>query len=125
MISAPARFAYLLLRAGAAFAFLYPPIHALFEPYSWIGYFPDFTRGYVDEMLMLHAFGVLEVVIALWILSGWKIFWPSILATFMLLAIVVFNPGEFPILFRDLSIAALTFSLAIMQMGKSEAPRAS
>lgn len=117
-ISSPARFAYLLLRAGAAFAFIYPPISALFEPYTWIGYFPAFTRGYVDEVYMLHAFGIVEVVIALWILSGWKIFWPSLLATAMLLAIVIFNPAEFPVLFRDLSIAALTFSLAIMNLPK-------
>jgi hypothetical protein len=120
-----ARFSYLLLRLGAAFAFLYPPINALFEPYSWIGYFPDFTRGYVDEMLMLHTFGVIEMIIALWILSGWNIFWPSIAATAMLVGIVVFNPGEFPILFRDLSIAALTFSLAIINFRKSAASGAS
>jgi uncharacterized membrane protein YphA (DoxX/SURF4 family) len=104
---------------GAAFAFLYPPIAALLgDPYSWIGYFPAFTRGYVDEMLMLHLFGAIEVIIGLWILSGVRIFIPSVLATLMLVAIVMFNLNQFDILFRDLSIASLTLSLAIMHAPK-------
>lgn len=115
-----ARTAYLLLRVGAAFAFLYPPVAALVgDPYSWIGYFPSFTRGYMDEMLMLHLFGVIEVVIGLWILLGIRIFIPSLLATAMLLAIVVFNLPQFDVLFRDLSIAALTLSLTLMHWPKS------
>lgn len=114
-VSPYARTAYLLLRVGAAFAFIYPPISALVgDPYTWIGYFPPFTRGFIDEVVMLHMFGVVEVGIGLWILSGYKIFVPALLATALLLGIVVFNPSEFPILFRDLSIAALTFALALM-----------
>ncbi|MEK7612920.1 MAG: hypothetical protein AAB449_02110 [Patescibacteria group bacterium] len=105
--------AYLLLRAGVALAFLYPPVSALFEPTAWIGYFPSFTRGFMDETLMLHAFGAVEVVLALWILSGWKIVWPSLTAAALLTAIVIFNPQEFPILFRDLSIAMAALALAI------------
>lgn len=114
-ISSQARTAYLLLRVGAAFAFLYPPVAALFgDPYTWIGYFPSFTRGYMDEVVMLHLFGAVEVLIGLWILSGVRIFIPCILATLMLVAIVIFNASQFDILFRDLSIAALTLSLALM-----------
>ena len=106
--------AHLALRAGVAFAFLYPAINALFNPYSWIGYFPPFMRGYVPDMVLLHAFGAMEVVIALWILSGKKIFWPSLAATALLLAIVVFDYHNFEILFRDLSIAAAALSLAFL-----------
>lgn len=119
-ITSHARAAYLLLRVGAAFAFLYPPLAALLgDPYSWIGYFPSFTRGYLDEMVMLHLFGVIEVLIGLWILSGVRIFIPSVIATAMLLAIVAFNLPQFDVLFRDLSIAALTLSLALMHAPRS------
>jgi len=122
VISSHARAAYLLLRMAAAFAFLYPALAALFgDPYSWIGYFPSFTRGYIDEMVMLHVFAVIEVVIGLWILSGYKIFIPSLIATAMLLAIVVVNFSQFDVLFRDLSLAGLTLALAVMHMP----PRAS
>ncbi len=108
------KLASIVLRAGAAFAFLYPPINALSDPYAWIGYFPPFTRGYVPDEVLLHGFGIVEVVIALWILSGWRVFWPSLAATAMLLGIVVFNLPNFQVLFRDLTIAAMPFSLVVI-----------
>lgn len=106
--------AILILRIGVSFAFLYPPISALSDPYSWIGYFPHFMRGYVPDMVLLHAFGALEAVIALWILSGRRIFWPAAAAAAMLVAIVALNTFEFELLFRDLSIAAAALALAVV-----------
>ena len=104
----------LLLRLGVAFAFLYPPVNAIIDPYAWVGYFPSFVRDMGPEMILLHVFGVVEVIIGLWILSGRKVFLPSAVATVMLLAIVVFNLGDFQVLFRDLCIAAMALSLALM-----------
>src|SRR4051812_31953404 len=106
------RLAQFILRLGVAFAFLYPPINAWTNPSDWIGYFPPFTRGVVDDMILLHAFGLVEIIIAVWILWGRNIFWPAAAATIMLVAIVVFNFNNFIVVFRDLSIAAAAFSLA-------------
>lgn len=101
-----------LLRLGVAFAFLYPPIHALSNPDSWIGYFPPFMFALgVPSDVLLHAFGMVEVALALWILSGWKILWPSLAAAAMLVAIVAFNLAQLEVLFRDLSIAAAALAL--------------
>ena len=108
------RLARLALQIGVAFAFLYPPLNALVDPSAWVGYFPPFMRGYAPDDVLLHAFGIAEVVIALWILSGWRIFWPSTAATALLLGIVVFNTGNFKVLLRDLSIAAMALSLAMV-----------
>lgn len=105
--------ANLLLRLGVAFAFLYPAIDEIFNPDSWIGYFPGFIRGFVPDMVLLHTFGALEVIIALWILSNKKIFWPSLAATAILLAIVCFDFNQFEIVFRDVTIAAVAASLAV------------
>lgn len=101
-----------LLRIGVAFAFLFPPANALLDPYSWVGYFPSFVHGMLPDMVLLHAFGLVEVIIALWILSGRKIFIPCIVAAAMLLGIVAFNLGDFQILFRDVSIALAALALA-------------
>lgn len=106
-------FSGLLLRVGVAFAFLYPPFDALSNPDSWIGYFPKFLHGIASDAVLLHGFGILEVIIALWILSGKKIFWPSLVAGLMLITIVFFNLNNFDVLFRDLAIAAMAFSLAL------------
>lgn len=112
------RIADLLLRLSVAFAFLYPPISALRDPSSWIGYLPAFVRGWAPDLVLLHSFGVLEVLIALWILSGWKVFYPALLAAAMLGGIVVLNLSEFPVLFRDLSIAAAALALALLHAPK-------
>lgn len=110
----------LLLRIGVAFAFLYPPFNALSNPDSWIGYFPKFIHGLLPDPVLLHGFGLVEVIIALWILSGKKIFWPSFVAGLMLLTIVIANLNNFEVLFRDLSIAAMAFALAVDAKRKQE-----
>lgn len=121
MIPHQARTAYLLLRIGAALAFLYPPLSAVFgDPYTWLGYFPPFLQGYLPDLVLLHAFGAVEIIIGLWILSGYKIFIPALIATAMLLGIVVFNLPQFEILFRDVTIACLTLALALMHWPKKE-----
>jgi uncharacterized membrane protein YphA (DoxX/SURF4 family) len=108
-----------LLRTGVGFAFIYPPINALMQPDAWIGYFPGFVQSFAQSAgipleVVLHSFGVVEVIIALWIFSGWKIFWPCLVAAAMLLGIVAFNGSEFQVLFRDVSIAIAALALASM-----------
>ena len=108
----------IILRVGLAFAFLYPPLDALADPYSWLGYFPHAVRmvaesAGIPDMLLLHGFGALEILIALWLLSGYKIFWPSCAALGLLIAIVATSASDFQILFRDLSIASIALSLAV------------
>lgn len=107
------RWADFVARAGLAFAFLYPPINAISDPNAWIGYFPPFTRGYVDDLVLLHVFGVVEVIIALWILSGKRVFVPAAAAFLMLVGIVALDYTEFQVVFRDLSIAAIALYLCI------------
>jgi len=106
--------AYLVLRIGVAFALLYAAIDGFVDPNAWIDYFPSFMQRVAPLVTLLHAFGLLEIVIALWVLSGKKIFIPSALAVLMLVAIVLFNVVEFQLLFRDLSIAAAALALAVI-----------
>ncbi len=87
--------AHVVLRIGLAFAFLYPPYAALSNPISWESYFPHVVRTIgVPTILLLRAFGALEAVLALWILSGWSIRVPAALAAIILLAIVGREPNE-------------------------------
>lgn len=107
-------YAHLALRVAAAYAFLYPPIAALYDPVSWFSYFPGFIRDLpLDPALILHGFGAIEVIIALWLLSGRNIRIPAALATILLLGIVAFNTAQMDVVFRDLSIALMTLALAL------------
>ncbi len=110
------------LRIGVAFAFLYPPYAALVDPTSWLGYFPHFVLATtqsmnIPDLVVLHGFGILEVVIALWILSGWRIYIPATLAVVILAAIVILDLSDFEVLFRDVSIALAAASLALGSLG--------
>lgn len=103
----------LLLRFAIALSFAYPAIAALSDPESWLGYFPAFLPS---SFLLLHAFGVLELIIAVWILFGTRIVIPSVAAAAILVAIVVFNIRQFDILFRDLALALAALALALQQL---------
>jgi len=115
-------FAGLLLRAALAFSFLYPPIAAWFDPFTWLGYIPHFATALwpFGNIVLLHSFGVLEIILALWVLSGRKIFIPSVLMGFILLFIVVTNTDQFDVLFRDLTIAGVAFALALWNWPKKQ-----
>ena len=102
----------ILLRIAVAFAFLYPPFDAVSHPDAWISYFPQFMLGHISDTVLLTGWGVLSAGIALWILLGKKIFIPSVLATVILLLIVLFNLPVFEVVFRDVSIALVSATLA-------------
>ena len=108
----------LLLRIGVAFAFLYPPISAFVNPFAWIGFFPPFLVGIVPDQVLLNSFGIVEIIIGLWILSGKNILIPSAAATALLIGIVLFNLPQFDVIFRDLSIALMSGALALEEWNK-------
>lgn len=106
----------LLLRTALAVSFVYPALAAIVDPYSWVGYFPTFVLSLIpiDVMVLLHLWGAFEVLLALWVLFARNVFIPSLVMTIALVLVVVANPGQFPILFRDLSIALAGAALAWM-----------
>jgi len=106
-----------LLRSGIAFAFIYPAVAAYFDPFSWIGFFPEFLRDLFagSDTLLLHIFGATELIIGLWILIGRKVFIPSVIAIIYLIAIISFNLSLIDIIFRDVSILAMAVALALME----------
>ena len=103
-----------ILRIGLAFSFLYPAVSAWFNPFAWIGYFPAFLINFAgsNDILLLHVFGISEIVIGLWLIFGRKIFLPSCAAALYLLAIVVLNLNQMDVIFRDISILMIAIALA-------------
>ena len=107
----------LALRIALAFSLIYPSLSALQNPYAWIGYFPPFVLSFsasfgISSLTLLHTFGFVEVVLAVWILSGKRIFIPTSAAAVMLGGIILFNLSQFDILFRDIPILVIALILA-------------
>lgn len=114
--------AFFLLRAGLAFAFIYPAVSAWSDPFTWLGYVPSFAAALwpFSNMSLLHTFGFIEIGLALWVLWGKKLVVPCSLMTFILLFIVVTNLDQFDILFRDLSLAAVSLAFVLLHWQKKE-----
>lgn len=109
----------LLLRIGVAFSFIYPPISAFINPYSWVGYIPQFMTALpIEAVTLLHIFGIFELLVGAWILSGKRIFIPSILASAFLALIIIFNWTQMDVLFRDIPILLMALCIALLHTHK-------
>ena len=103
----------LLLRIALAFAFLYPAYGFFTNPNDWVGYIPAFVKGFgLSQDMLLWTLTGGHVIIALWILSGWRVFIPSFGAAIFLIVVVYFNLKQLDILFRDISLAIAALALA-------------
>ena len=114
-----------LLRVGLAFSFVYPAIDAYFDPASRLGYFPHYVISAfhviaiplkLSDVLLLHGFGLLEILLALWVLFGKRIQVPALIMAILLGVIVLTNldPSNFSVVFRDVSIAFSALALALI-----------
>ncbi|QSH39691.1 hypothetical protein JXR01_01645 [Candidatus Kaiserbacteria bacterium] len=106
-----------ILRIGLAFAFIYPAVSAWFNPYAWVGYFPPIVLNLVgsNDIVLLHVFGVTEIIIGLWLIFGRKIFWPSVVASAYLVGIILLNLNQMDVIFRDISILAIALALIALE----------
>lgn len=106
----------MLLRIGLAVVFLYAAVAATITPSAWIGYIPQSIRDYapVPEAVLLHLFSAYQVALAVWILSGRKLFYASIVAALTLIGIIVANISLIDILFRDIAIFFAALALAAL-----------
>src|SRR3990167_7481616 len=89
------------LRIGLSFVFVYASFEIYFHPDNFLKYVPSFVCQKNHLGLFLTAFGVGEIALAGWLLSGWKGRYPSLLSILMVIGIVAFNMEHFHILFRN------------------------
>jgi len=77
----------------------------------------------VPENILLPAFSIFEIILALWILWGKYLFYSSLLARVSLLGIIIFNLGQMDIIFRDVSILLTATALTVYSYPKSLGPK--
>ncbi|MDZ7726401.1 MAG: hypothetical protein U5L75_02360 [Candidatus Campbellbacteria bacterium] len=101
------------LRSGLAFSLLYAAIAGILDPSSWVGYVPNFLTAVADKETLLILIGVMQSIIALWILFGKRIFIPSTLAALFILSILVSQFSLLDVIFRDVTVLSVAIALAI------------
>lgn len=109
---------WFLLRFGVAFTFIFAAVSAFFNPEPWLNYFPDFMRGIFPDMFLLHSWGAGEIILGAWLISGYRIFLPSVGACLFFIGIFIFDFHTMPIIFRNVSILCTSLALAILSYPK-------
>jgi hypothetical protein len=66
--------------------------------------------------LKVHAGG--ELVLALWLLSGWKTYYAALLSALSAAGIVVFNLGALDVVFRDVGLLFAAGALVVLSRGR-------
>ena len=102
----------LILRLGLAFVFIWFGINQLISPESFYGVVPSFLASNVDTVVLLN--GILDTVIGLALLFGFKIRIVSVIKIVQLTAIIIalgYNPSAI----RDVGI--LLASVALFFLG--------
>ncbi|MEK7654564.1 MAG: hypothetical protein AAB345_04830 [Patescibacteria group bacterium] len=108
------KLASLLLRVGIAFTFLYAAISGFIIPDAWVGFLPPFMTNIIPGATLLAMFGIYEIVLGLWLLSGWRIFYPALLSAATMAGIIFSDFSVFLITFRDVSILTASLALAVL-----------
>lgn len=107
-----AKLVSLFLRLSIASVFLYAAVGATLQPYNWIGFLPQFATNIIPASVLLPLFSLYQLILAIWVLTGWKTFYAGLLACVTLLGIIVANWGDVDVLFRDFAIFFAALALA-------------
>lgn len=103
-----------LLRISLAFVFIYVAIAAFITPFNWIGFIPSFITDKITRAYVLHFHSFFNIILGMWLLSGWKTFYAAIVSCIALFGIIIFNLGAFDIIFRDVAILLSAVVLAFL-----------
>jgi len=114
----PSKLASFTLRVALAVPFLYAAIAATLQPEAWIGFMPQFLQNLLPASLLLGAHSSMNMILALWLLSGWKTKYAAALSALVLLNIIVVNLGALDIIFRDVGLFLAAVSLALLHYQK-------
>lgn len=109
-----------LMIIGLVAVLLYAAINSFMHPDDWVGYFPHWMRGIVPESLLLNGFSLFEIVLSLWLLSRKYLFYSAVLTALLMFGIMVFNPSQLIITFRDVAILFAALALAVLNYKKDK-----
>ncbi|GAC1391409.1 MAG: hypothetical protein NVSMB46_03860 [Candidatus Saccharimonadales bacterium] len=98
------KIAELMLRIGLAVIFIYASISAFKIPNAWISYIPDFTTHLIPAKVSLDIISVVQLILAVVLLSGRWLKYAAIVSMMLLIGITVFNLNTLLITFRDIGL---------------------
>jgi len=104
---------HILLRISITSVFLYAAVGATLQPNNWIVYIPQALQNIIPAKLFLTGFSFYQLLLSIWLLSGWKSFYAASFAAITFLGIISANFMALDILFRDFAIFFAAVALAV------------
>lgn len=101
----------LLLRLGLAIVLAYAAISSFMSPEDWVGYLPEFVTDILNANTLLKLFSAYELVLVVWLLSGWRQEFAGLLCAATFAGIVAANFSLFQITFRDIALVFASLAL--------------
>src|SRR3989344_4625679 len=103
---------------GLALMFMYAALSSFRSPNNWIGFFPSFVLDLIPSTILLTSFSVIELIVAVWLISGKYTLYAALVSAAMLLGIVIFNLGVLDVVFRDVGLGFAAIALAVLHYKK-------
>jgi len=110
-----------ILRWGLAFVFFYAAVASLLRPYGWSSYLPGFLLTVIPARWLLSLLAVYELILAVLLFIGRKLYWVSILSVISFAAAVIFNLNLLDAVFENVGLAfasLVLFELVREKRGK-------
>ncbi len=104
-----------LLRIGLAAVFLYAAVSSLQHPVVWAVFLPLFLTKLISSVTLIKFFAVYELLLVVWLLSGKYTRYAAALCAATLLGIVVTNPSQLIVTFRDVGLAMMATALFFLE----------
>ena len=104
-----------LLRIGLAVVFIYAGVSSYMHPEEWVGYLPPFLEKMKNAVTLLQTFAVVEMALAVWLLIGKYARFAALLSAALLIGIIVAQPNDLIITFRDIGLVFMALGLAFME----------
>ena len=107
------RIARWFLQIGLAFILIYAGVNSILDPVIWKGYVPGFLSPELREItLWISTIG--ELILAVWLLTGKYLKFPSILTAVFMALIIGFNIPLFGVIFRNVGLLFAALALAAL-----------
>jgi hypothetical protein len=107
-----------LIRFGLAFVFGYAAFEMYFRPENFIRYVPTFISNHEHIELFLKGFGIKEILLSVWLLTGWKGHYAALVSLFLIVGITGSNLEYFPVLFRNVAIGFAALALFLLESAR-------
>lgn len=114
--------AKIFLRIGLAFVFVYAAVEIHYNPDNFLRYVPPFVSDLFPIEKFLPVFGIGEILLAIWLISGKWGRYSAIISFLLLCAITIPNYAFFTTLFRNVAIATGALALFCLESMRSASP---